>query len=721
MSWFHKVKKKINCFIVATWLGLNLNLNNRRVCPIHEGASNATSFCISDDGQVYYCHSCQASGDAIDLAIKCGLTYEDIAKKTGIPLNQPFCPRNQILQEVKNYWHECLLNNEEQLQYLEKRGISTDTIKRLQIGFADTDKNKLINHHFHLFCYNHAAKNPYYQWFINHILYPGGPVQVLKSKRDAPLRLLELALWWDPALPEKKPADLPIDRCLVPGQSQYVYFRSGFKGKGDTIVKFNFNDSFNGDGRNGQDFGSFFIYKDEFLANRTFKGNNQGDQFGKNNIAFWDTSTRKKNGMDHPVWPDFYCDWGTQTQLIRAYLRSITGTIKAFETREEFAYLGFMDEGHYFGKAQGVKEWNCQAVFLKPGVLIRFDRTETSKPNHQPRFHFQITGEQLKVNGKVINSIIYDHVEDYDADEISYLGHLHRSKMHMKILLPKDRHIRIAMGNLANQPPKLISRTYSAHLLPRNFKLSGEPIILNFLHHSKSGLKKQILPALRFRPANQKVAGTFRLKIKGNKMMITQAMAELSRKYMLPNYPTLKHLSDMMEMDGFYTEVAANYEQWREWKKPMTCRYHIRNRPFHNTDGSMPDAKRKAILTGDKRSRRDILYPKQSGALEVRLNNPNADPRQYFLNVFTATNAAETDPAIPQSTLEETPDSYTVVVHWPKEEYRITFNKKGAIKGKIEIRKKGQKTKTHIFTNRIVTENQPFGSDFLTGRLGSKY
>jgi len=67
------------------------------------------------------------------------------------------------------------------------------------------------------------------------------------------------------------------------------YFQDGFKGKGDTIVVFSFSDSRNGDSPWGKLFGSFIIYRDEFLVAQSAMNPHKTYVYGKNTVSFWDT------------------------------------------------------------------------------------------------------------------------------------------------------------------------------------------------------------------------------------------------------------------------------------------------------------------------------------------------------------------------------------------------------------------------------------------------
>ena len=598
-------------------------------------------------------------------------------------------------------------------------------------------------HKYGLHILNFAAKNPYYQWFINRVVYPEGPVNALKGDS---LRLIELALWWDPSLPEKRPDDLPLGRFVPPGTYQHASFRSGFKGKGDTLVTMEFSDGWDGDSVGGGHFSSFRIYRDEFLSCPSgFGAVFERCTYGENNIAFFDTSTRMvqgkeglskeqlgalnpdfpyATGFDFPLHSKFRSNGDDYPYLVNAADR-IYGTVSAFQTRGHFDYIAYATTPRFY-PATVVKEWAGQAVFLRPGVFIRFDRVEVGDPKIQPRFFVWVKGERPAVNGNIVASPVRGFVDDYDGDEASWLGHLHRSRLHLKTLMPVKKHIRSAGGSLADAPvTDLVAGTKRTMAGPaknggfdRGHGIGGR-LILDLKRKTEAG--EQIIPTLRIDTAPQLTAGPFTVKVGTGspataKIQITQTAAQKDKSFPLSWYPTLSSLIGILNSEQWNAQVIANYENWVEgniWMRELLETAAIDVPPVYDSRGRMPEATRKAILDGDPGNRPDIINARCSGHLEVRLPDGTAEPRQYFLNVFTATDAEGKELAPPVSTLEEDERSATAVLKWPDETVRITFAKSGAQTGHIKIEKAGKVVVDEDFVNRVDLSNQPMGSDFI--------
>jgi len=327
----------------------------------------------------------------------------------------------------------------------------------LPASYADKIPGYLRNNfRMGLHMLNKSVRNPHYQWFINQKIFSNGPLNAaidsFKDQNNFSTLLIELALWWDPNLPQQPLENIPYARFLVPGAAQNATFRSSFKGKGDTVVKFTFSDSNDGDMGSGKFFGSFVIFKDEFLTADTHLGPFWKKTFGHNGLGFADTSSRAKTGFDRAFEPSYY-EWAMHYDFIADFPNVICGTVTAFETQKEFDYVAFKNENTYYPENK-IKEWSCQTVYLRPGILIRFDRSEVLDSNLRPRFMLYMQGKNPRVSGKIVKSIVNDYVEDFDGDELSFQGHLEKSKLHMKALLPREKNIRRAYGNLGNFSPR---------------------------------------------------------------------------------------------------------------------------------------------------------------------------------------------------------------------------------------------------------------------------
>jgi len=565
---------------------------------------------------------------------------------------------------------------------------------------------------------NHVTRNPHYQWFINKVLYPKGPMKSIPTYGGT-LFLIELALWWDPTIPERKPLDIPCARFLAPGTSQLATFRSGFKGKGDTIVTFTLSDSWDGDSIGGALFGSFKIYKDEYLSTSTREGPFWHCTYGNNNLVYFDTSTRAKKGYDINVHPKGYISLMNPIDKLKRFPKAICGTVTAFETKKEFDYIAFHNEPTFY-PPEVVKEWSTQVVFLRPGVLIRFDRSEVAHKKYQPRFFMWIKGEKPKVNGKVVHSEIFDFVEDYDGDEMLFSGHLHRSKLHMKTLLPHEKVLRLAYGSLVDAKSNTLIPFKKGKTLPPSVKshmgnTRGGHFDLKMRHKTDRG--EQIIPCIRIFSSYQPNSGVFKGQIKGNTLRLIQTAAQIDKKFRFDWYPTIQKLMTHIKVAKFGAIILSNYEHWVEGNIFYRSLLESGQQPpFYTGQGQFSSRQMSNILKSNPARRSDIKNVRAAGHLEIRLPGLDAAPRQYFLNVITITDHQEKDPAIPQSALEEDDKTVTAVLTWKNEITRITYNKHGALNGHIKIERDGKMIVDRDFIQKLDFSNQPFGSDFIKGK-----
>ena len=123
-------------------------------CPFHK--EKLPSFSVSSEKQFYYCFGCGANGNAISFLMQFeGLTFvesvEAIASSFGIEVvyentgyinksqNNKMEPLYLVLQEANVWFQQQLSINPERQQavnYLKKRGLSAQTCKDYQVGFA---------------------------------------------------------------------------------------------------------------------------------------------------------------------------------------------------------------------------------------------------------------------------------------------------------------------------------------------------------------------------------------------------------------------------------------------------------------------------------------------------------------------------------------------------------------------------------------------------------
>jgi len=124
---------------------------HKGLCPFHN--EKTPSFHVVEDKNFYHCFGCGAHGDAIGWLMDGeGLSFpeavEQLAARLGLPLPEPDPADRQraekqaglhdVTEAAARYFQERLGGNEgrEARAYLERRGLSMDTIQRFRLGFA---------------------------------------------------------------------------------------------------------------------------------------------------------------------------------------------------------------------------------------------------------------------------------------------------------------------------------------------------------------------------------------------------------------------------------------------------------------------------------------------------------------------------------------------------------------------------------------------------------
>lgn len=146
--------------IIGSYIPLKREGSNYKArCPFHE--EKTASFVVSENKQIYKCFGCQKAGNAISfireyekisfvdavrkLAEKCGIVIEqesarDKTKKTHI---ENLYSVNQLAKEF--YRDNLNQHGRIALEYLNKREVSNQTIKELELGYALNSYSALHN------------------------------------------------------------------------------------------------------------------------------------------------------------------------------------------------------------------------------------------------------------------------------------------------------------------------------------------------------------------------------------------------------------------------------------------------------------------------------------------------------------------------------------------------------------------------------------------------
>ncbi len=124
-------------------------------CPFHE--EKTPSCKINNDLGSYYCFGCGAKGDIFTIYTELyNFTFPDavkeLAQRVGIVITQDNSKENKEIQiiyeilECSTLWYEKnLVDNDICKQYLLKRSLSQDTIKKFRIGYSNNSNSSLYD------------------------------------------------------------------------------------------------------------------------------------------------------------------------------------------------------------------------------------------------------------------------------------------------------------------------------------------------------------------------------------------------------------------------------------------------------------------------------------------------------------------------------------------------------------------------------------------------
>ena len=135
--------------------------NFKACCPFHQ--EKTPSFMVSPDRQIYHCFGCGESGNAFKFLMRYERmdfpeAAETLAKRVGVELPKRSYEDNKAvglttqlyrINELAADYYEAILNSlqgSKARDYLLKRGISGETIKKFKLGFAPEKWDGLINH-----------------------------------------------------------------------------------------------------------------------------------------------------------------------------------------------------------------------------------------------------------------------------------------------------------------------------------------------------------------------------------------------------------------------------------------------------------------------------------------------------------------------------------------------------------------------------------------------
>lgn len=154
-----EVKDKLDIVsVVSSYFPLTkAGKNYKAICPFH--AEKTPSFMVSPELQIFKCFGCGEGGDAIGFYAKMegvsfGEALREMARRAGVKLiRQQKTPEEErretvleINQLASDYFHHLLSKHEvgeRARKFLEKRGLSKESIETFALGYAPSSWNSL--------------------------------------------------------------------------------------------------------------------------------------------------------------------------------------------------------------------------------------------------------------------------------------------------------------------------------------------------------------------------------------------------------------------------------------------------------------------------------------------------------------------------------------------------------------------------------------------------
>ena len=128
------------------------------LCPFH--SEKTPSFVVFSETGRWHCFGCGEGGDIFTFLMKIeNLTFPEalrrLAEEAGIPITRfqesPQDKEGRARLHAANeaaalYYHDLLLNSTPTREYVQNRGITTDTTRRFLLGLAPDSSNALQHH-----------------------------------------------------------------------------------------------------------------------------------------------------------------------------------------------------------------------------------------------------------------------------------------------------------------------------------------------------------------------------------------------------------------------------------------------------------------------------------------------------------------------------------------------------------------------------------------------
>jgi DNA primase len=123
--------------------------NYKACCPFH--GEKTASFVVSPNKQIYHCFGCGVGGDSIKFVMELEkLTYPEAVEKIASNFNftlhytegkGDYSEGKRALEALELWYQKNLTSRSEVLKYLQKRGVSQNSIEQFGIGFVGDSKD----------------------------------------------------------------------------------------------------------------------------------------------------------------------------------------------------------------------------------------------------------------------------------------------------------------------------------------------------------------------------------------------------------------------------------------------------------------------------------------------------------------------------------------------------------------------------------------------------
>lgn len=506
---------------------------------------------------------------------------------------------------------------------------------------------------------NAEIRDPYLQWYINHLTKPVNGTYILQE-----------ALLYDPTLQEKSPCEgLPLSR-VFPGHG-VAMMRTYWECKNPQALWVSFKASDWYAMHVHRDADHFSVYKNGQVlipdsGLYTYAGQAHYNYYFVQSVAHNTINvdiTKKNydnfiNGQRLPGAPKtFDSYWHPFTQKFSS--RDVdTSDLLITEFDSLYNYCAGVATNAYNRKI--VQEFTRQMVLLKKGYLIIFDRFEVTDPTFKKIWLLHLNNKPNIMNGKVESVEVKDHIVTYSGVKLINVGTTESKFFSIQTLLPYKSYLKVIGGNCKNVSINLLRKFRSQTFFIKSPNYS-DYFIIEYLN--KKSNPPAFFPAIGIAGEKKGMAG---IALLNNKNLILN-LRPPGDNYIfdLKNYPTIGALYNALEdrLPKFWQpSLLAGYEFW------------------HKIYGTINNW---APVRGTMGKKRFHQLLEEAGKWRIEISPSLSKKRDYFLHVLTFNNNI---PA-PFVNLEEDSLKYKISINDNIYIYIISFTKKGKISGHISIKK----------------------------------